>query len=65
VERPQIAAQLGRRKADNLLATGAEVVAAGNIGCLTQIALHLPDMPVVHTIQLLDQAYGGGIRSGS
>ena len=65
VERPQIAAQLGRRKADNLLATGAEVVAAGNIGCLTQIRMHLPDMPVVHTIQLLDRAYDEGIRSGS
>ena len=41
------------RKAANLLATGADVVAAGNIGCLTQIRQYL-DLPVRHTIQILD-----------
>ena len=49
------AAELGRRKAENLRATGADVVAAGNIGCLTQIRRYL-DLPVRHTIQILDGA---------
>jgi glycolate oxidase iron-sulfur subunit len=58
VERPETAAELGRRKAANLRATGADVVAAGNIGCLTQIRQHL-ELPVRHTIQILDRAYAG------
>jgi glycolate oxidase iron-sulfur subunit len=53
VEHPETAAALGRRKAANLGATGADVVAAGNIGCLTQIRQYL-DLPVRHTIQILD-----------
>ncbi|CAB4938345.1 unannotated protein [freshwater metagenome] len=61
VEQPEIAAALGRRKAVNLSATGAHVVASGNIGCMTQISTHLSelghDLPVLHTIQLLDRAY--------
>ena len=55
---PQIAGQLGQRKAANLIRTGADVVAAGNIGCLTQIAVHA-GLPVLHTVELLDWAYGG------
>ena len=55
---PQIAAQLGQRKAAALRRTGADLVAAGNIGCLTQIAAHAGP-PVLHTVQLLDWAYGG------
>jgi glycolate oxidase iron-sulfur subunit len=55
VERPQIAAELGRRKAQNLLATAPEAIAAGNIGCLTQLRAHLGDVPVLHTMQLLDR----------
>ena len=45
-----------------MLATGARLVASGNIGCLTQLATHLTaiagaDAPrVVHTIELLDDA---------
>ncbi|RVA84105.1 glycolate oxidase iron-sulfur subunit, partial [Mesorhizobium sp. M7A.F.Ca.US.006.04.2.1] len=39
-------------------ATGASIVATGNIGCITQIA-SAAKMPVVHTIKLLDWAYGG------
>jgi glycolate oxidase iron-sulfur subunit len=53
VEQPETAAELGRRKAANLRATGADVVAAGNIGCLTQIRRFL-DVPARHTIQILD-----------
>ena len=58
VERPETAAELGRRKAANLRATGADLVAAGNIGCLTQVRQHL-ELPVMHTVQVLDRAYAG------
>ena len=44
LERPGTSAELGRRKAGNLLATGADVVAAGNIGCLVQIRTISPAM---------------------
>jgi glycolate oxidase iron-sulfur subunit len=56
VEQPDAAADLGRRKAANLRATGADLVAAGNVGCMTQIRQHL-ELPVLHTIQVLDRAY--------
>jgi glycolate oxidase iron-sulfur subunit len=63
VERPEIASQLGERKARNLISTHARLVAAGNIGCLTQIITHLHalghDIPVMHTIEVLDAAYSG------
>lgn len=55
---PDISAKLRDRKVRNLAATGAELVATGNIGCLTQIA-SAGEMPVVHTVQLLDWAWGG------
>jgi glycolate oxidase iron-sulfur subunit len=61
VERPDVAAELGERKARNLLATGAELIASGNIGCLTQLQNHLTrlghEIPAVHTVQVLDRAY--------
>jgi glycolate oxidase iron-sulfur subunit len=63
VERPEIASSLGERKARNLIDTGAQLIVAGNIGCLTQIVTHLErldrSVPVMHTIELLDQAYAG------
>jgi glycolate oxidase iron-sulfur subunit len=55
---PAIAATLRDRKVANVEATRADVVAAGNIGCITQIASGT-DLPVVHTVELLDWAYGG------
>lgn len=57
---PEIAGQLGARKAAALTRTGADLVAAGNIGCLTQIAAHA-GLPVVHTVELLDWALGGPV----
>jgi glycolate oxidase iron-sulfur subunit len=67
VERPEIAGQLGERKATNLIATGARLVAAGNIGCLTQIITHLDrlghQVEVMHTIEVLDRAYAGTLDS--
>ena len=58
LEQPAIAEQLGRRKAGNLEATGAQAVVAGNIGCLTQIG-RFSGLPLYHTMQLLDLAYRG------
>ncbi|MBT4888466.1 MAG: glycolate oxidase subunit GlcF [Rhodospirillales bacterium] len=55
---PELATQLGERKAGNLKNTGADIVSTGNIGCLMQIGNH-GDMPVVHTAELLDWATGG------
>ncbi|MBS1678879.1 MAG: 4Fe-4S dicluster domain-containing protein [Actinobacteria bacterium] len=61
VERPAVAAELGERKARNLLATGAELIASGNIGCLTQLQRQLANLdhpiPTLHTIEVLDRAY--------
>ncbi len=63
LEQPDIAGQLGERKARNILATGAEAIITGNIGCMTQIAAHLArlgrPLPMWHTVQVLDQAYAG------
>ena len=63
VDQPEIAADLGRRKAEAIRKTGAQWVAAGNIGCLTQIAAHLRSGPqpirVVHTMEILEMAYAG------
>ncbi|MCD7107476.1 glycolate oxidase subunit GlcF [Rhizobium sp. DKSPLA3] len=55
---PEISATLKRRKVKNLEATRPDVIAAGNIGCLTQIASGTA-IPIVHTVELLDWAYGG------
>lgn len=61
LEQPEIASELGRRKVQNILKTGAEAVAAGNIGCLVQIRKYLQaagkPLPVYHTMEVLDQAY--------
>jgi glycolate oxidase iron-sulfur subunit len=55
---PALATQLRDRKAANIARTGAVVVAAGNVGCMAQIAPAL-SMPVVHPVELLDWATGG------
>ncbi len=55
---PAMAARLLARKCENIEATGADAVAAGNVGCMVQIAGGL-DKPVVHPAQLLDWATGG------
>ncbi len=57
---PEIAAQLGNRKAENLSRLNPDVVAAGNIGCAVQLGRHM-DIPVVHTVELLDWATGGPV----
>ncbi len=55
---PEISARLKERKVRNVEATGAALVATGNIGCMTQIG-SASSLPVVHTVELLDWAYGG------
>ena len=58
IEQPEIAAQLGQRKAEAILGTGAQAVVTGNIGCMTQIDSHLrrlgKPLPVFHTVELLN-----------
>jgi glycolate oxidase iron-sulfur subunit len=55
--KPDPAAELGRRKAQHLLDTGAQAVAAANPGCLLQIAAHARalgrELPVYHPMELL------------
>jgi len=64
VLQPEAAAELGRRKAGHLLATGAEAIVAGNPGCALQIAATLREagrpLPVYHPMELLDRS----IRQG-
>jgi glycolate oxidase iron-sulfur subunit len=60
----EMATQLLERKMDNIVATGASVIATGNPGCMMQIALGVRErgleMNVVHPVQLLDEAYSAG-----
>ena len=60
---PGIAEELGRRKVENLLATGAVAIASANPGCSLQIQKHLKqagrEVPVYHPVQLLDRSIRG------
>jgi glycolate oxidase iron-sulfur subunit len=53
---PEIAGRLRERKMANLAAVKPDVIAAGNIGCMTQLS---GGTPVVHTVELLDWMAGG------
>ncbi|MCH8841956.1 MAG: glycolate oxidase subunit GlcF [SAR324 cluster bacterium] len=61
--KPATAAELGRQKAAHIAGTRPDVIAAGNIGCMEQIA-RFSAMPVVHTAELLDWATGGPQPAG-
>jgi len=56
---PEIAGRLRDRKVKNIASVAPDVIAAGNIGCITQIAAGT-HIPVLHTVELLDWAYGEG-----
>jgi len=56
---PELAAALRDRKLANIALTRPDVVAAGNIGCITQLGGEEAPLPVVHTVELLDWATGG------
>jgi glycolate dehydrogenase iron-sulfur subunit len=58
VLQPEIASRLKQRKLRNIEATHPQVIATGNIGCMTQIGSGTA-IPVVHTVELLDWATGG------
>ncbi|WP_029011125.1 glycolate oxidase subunit GlcF [Azospirillum halopraeferens] len=55
---PELARELRDRKVRNIAATAPDAVAAGNLGCITQIGSGTA-IPVVHTVELLDWATGG------
>ncbi|WP_316173047.1 glycolate oxidase subunit GlcF [Bradyrhizobium sp. SZCCHNRI2049] len=55
---PDIAMKLRDRKVANIATVKPNVIAAGNIGCMMQIASGT-SVPVVHTVELLDWATGG------
>jgi glycolate oxidase iron-sulfur subunit len=55
---PELAERLRQRKISNIEKAEPDLVATGNIGCLAQLADGL-EMPVLHTVELLDYAYGG------
>ena len=60
LDQPDIAASLGEQKARAVMATGASIVASGNIGCLTQLRAQLTRLGspirVRHTMQVLRDA---------
>jgi glycolate oxidase iron-sulfur subunit len=60
---PRLATQLRDRKVGNIARTGAAVVAAGNIGCIAQLAPAL-NVPIIHPVELLDWATGGPRPAG-
>jgi glycolate oxidase iron-sulfur subunit len=55
---PELAGRLRERKVANIEKVKPDVVAAGNLGCITQIAAGTA-IPVVHTVELIDWATGG------
>ncbi|MDF1587528.1 glycolate oxidase subunit GlcF [Marinimicrococcus flavescens] len=55
---PEIAGQLKERKIANIERVRPEVIATGNVGCITQIASGTA-VPICHTVELLDWATGG------
>ena len=61
MDQPEIASSLGAQKVKAVIATGAEIVVSGNIGCLTQLQMHLKKLgsriEVKHTLQILRDAH--------
>jgi len=60
---PEAGSDLGRRKAENLLAAEADAIVSANPGCTLQIAAHLRDrgrpLPIHHPIELVDRSIRG------
>lgn len=63
MDQPEIANSLGEQKAKHIIAAGAEVVVTGNIGCMTQVKLHLKKLgspiQVKHTMQVVRESSRG------
>lgn len=65
---PEVAEELGMQKAQNLLNTGAKLIASANPGCSLQINKHLQaqgkNIPLMHPMEMLDMAIRGEKLSG-
>ena len=63
IDQPEVAASLGEQKARAVMDSGVMMVASGNIGCLTQLKMHLgrldASIGVRHTIQILRDTLNG------
>ena len=63
IDQPDVARELGRRKAASIQSTTPDLVATGNIGCMVQIKTHVDEtprpLPILHTMQILARAYRG------
>lgn len=55
---PELASRLRTRKVRNIESLAPDLIATGNIGCMTQIGAGT-SLPIVHTVELLDWMYGG------
>ena len=55
---PELASRLAERKLAHIANLEVDVIAAGNLGCMTQLATGT-NTPIVHTVELLDWAFGG------
>jgi len=60
---PELAGRLLDRKVGNIALVKPDIIATGNIGCITQLQSGTA-IPVVHTVELLDWAYGGPCPRG-
>jgi len=60
---PEIANRLRARKVGNIEKLAPDVIAAGNVGCITQIAAGTA-IPVIHPVELIDWATGGPQPAG-
>jgi glycolate oxidase iron-sulfur subunit len=62
----EMAAELLERKMQNIIATGTDIIATGNPGCMMQIAMGARErglpLTVMHPVQLLDEAYAAAGR---
>jgi glycolate oxidase iron-sulfur subunit len=58
---PEIAEELGKQKAQNLINTGASIIASPNPGCSLQISKYLQseNISVIHPMELLDYSIRG------
>ncbi len=60
---PKLAGELRARKVAHIESVKADIIAAGNIGCIQQIGAGTK-LPIVHTVELLDWAHGGPVPRG-
>ncbi len=60
VMQPEISQKLKERKVGNIERSKPDIIAAGNLGCITHIGGGT-DIPILHTVQLLDWATGGPV----